>query len=167
MSQYITPIAIFRDYLPKVADRLWKKYPHHERPITSVDFITEIAKDGSSQIMEGLIEISEVDRDVFISSMEKFAENYSEIPYRTFIDEEYSTFSQKFKNSSGGLANYLKYAHVLSLKQGKQFVTCEEFVRAFFKSPPLEFIYFLEEEELLNVAVLYHYFKDIEEKFKK
>jgi hypothetical protein len=160
MSLYFTRVAIFDGKITDTAKTIRENHPN--KTITSVDFLLQIAKDNHSKILNDLIDISRVDRDVFISSLEELADTFSENRFRTIIDEEHSSASTKFRNASGDLLNYLSYASFLSKMSGKQVISCEEYLRSFFKNPPLEFIYFLEEEDILSSADLRRYFYELE-----
>lgn len=160
MSLYFTRVAIFDGKITDTAKTIRENHPN--KTITSVDFLLQIAKDNHSKILNDLIDISRVDRDVFISSLEELADTFSENRFRTIIDEEHANASKKFRNASGDLLNYLSYASLLSKMSGKQVISCEEYLRSFFKNPPLEFIYFLEEEDILSSADLRRYFYELE-----
>ena len=159
-------VAIFDSYLTDIVMKNLREM-HPNRTITSVDVLFQIVKDDQSQIMKKLLETAEVDKEIFISALEEFTETYSEIQYGTFSSDESSQFSTKFRDASGILRNYLHFAKVLSKMQGKQLTTCEEYLRSFFKNPPLEFMYFLEEEGFLTSTDLHRFFSDYEKNMRK
>ena len=152
-------IVHFDEFVKNLLGKYNKVEPNG-RTINTIDFLIDVVKNNASSLIEGLINISGISTEDFSKLLEEFRSNYSEKSYYTALYYEHSNIVRNYKKYSGFLQNCVYLALNTVKSEGKDVVSSNDIVRQIFKTPPIEFIAFLEEKCDLKAEQISRYFAE-------